>query len=80
MKYQRVISPDNLPAKLPVAWLVVAYLVADKIAQPWAMVLFCVVLAVVSIAWLLKVVTELPVDVVDKAELAEDKCKQSISN
>jgi hypothetical protein len=80
MKYQRVISPNNLPAKLPVAWLVVAYLCADKIAQPWAMVLFCVVLAVVSIAWFVKVMTEITVDVVDQAEIKEDIKKQSISN
>jgi len=80
MTPRRVISVYNLPSKFPTAWMVVAYLVAERMNTQAAMVAFCILLAITSIVYAVRVFTEIGVEVVDPAVLNEEARTQQTSN
>ena len=62
---RRVVSHDNLPVRFPIGWIVAGYLIAEKLNHVALWFLFWMVLLVVAIVYVLRVWSEVHVDVID---------------
>lgn len=59
----RVILESNLPAKFPVSWLTVFYLIGEKVDNVFYWSCYLVLAAVITICYVALKATELPTDI-----------------